>query len=80
MFNLLTFSNSYESCLGTTEGYSEEVNRRQFNTNDKKRSTKIEQHKSYTNPGINSGLPEGLSVSSPFVLPVVLLLTDMNII
>ena len=66
--------------LGIIEGYSEDVNQIQFNPNDKKRSTKIEQHKPHANPGINSGLPEGLSVPFPFVLPVVFLLNDMNTI
>jgi hypothetical protein len=31
-------------------------------------------------PGVNSGAPEGIAVSAPLVTPVVLLLSDTNII
>ena len=40
----------------------------------------IEQHEPHQKLGINSGVPGGLAVSAPPVIPIVILLNDTNII
>jgi hypothetical protein len=44
------------------------------------RKLKIEQHKPYQKPGVNSGVPDVLAVPAPHVTPVMLLLNDTSII
>ena len=43
------------------------------------RTLKIEQHEPHLKLGVNPDAPEGLSVSAPHLIPVVLLLNDTNI-
>jgi hypothetical protein len=44
------------------------------------RKLKIEQHKPYQKPGVNSGVQDVLAVPAPHVTPVMLLLNDTSII
>jgi hypothetical protein len=44
------------------------------------RKLKIKQYKAHYKQGVNSGAPEWLAVPASHVVPVMLLLDDMNII